>query len=421
MNRSVWSRAGIGAAVSVLMAMGAGSAHAAEAGDDSLSLKIASAVNSSRVFVRAGAIGVSIKTKSGETYDVTGPVITREELRNLFLGMTDEQKAQVIQLRPEFAGNPTAAINGVINAVTGSSGTELLLARMDPAGDENPQGLDIAALGTPPGIKGVASKQTGTLGISLGYFLSDDHTWVVEAYVLAAPLNTSVSATGRGTYQEDPATGDIILRPFGLEGQKIITSKLLPPVVNFGRYWGAKDAKFRPYTGLLASYAMFFDVKATDALNNYVGGSNPGDTTVSLKNAFGVGPVVGFSYRFLDDWHASLNIGSVKLKTQATLTTRNTLITKNSGAVWDYGASSPDDFQGSISGDIYVGENAYRVGGTGGSATTRDIIAYNGGLTALVSKGVAAARGQSNLGTYVRKNETTLTSTIFMLSVGRSF
>jgi hypothetical protein len=45
----------------------------------------------------------------------------------------------------------------------------------------------------------------------------------------------------------------------------------------------------------------------------------------------------------------------------------------------------------------------------------------SGGLTSLVSKAVAYSRGQSDLGTSVRKNETQLDSTILMMSVGYKF
>ena len=72
-------------------------------------------------------------------------------------------------------------------------------------------------------------------------------------------------------------------------------------------------------TGAMAMYAVFFDTKATPVLNDYVGGSNPGDTTVSIKNAFGAGPVLGFKMNLNDTWHLSLNVGHVKLKTTATI------------------------------------------------------------------------------------------------------
>lgn len=417
MNRSVWSRAGIGAAVSVLMAMGAGAAHAVETSDDSLSLKIASALRSDRLFMRAGVIGVSVKTKAGETYDVTGPVMTRAELDQIWRANNTAISDYLVSIGYSRSDADSAAA-GLKRNGSDTLGIKTIVAKLDELG--------VTELGSPPGIKGAASEQMGTAGFSLGYFLDDDHKWVVETYVLAAPLSTSVSATGRSTVRQTDA-GEEYLRPFGLEGQKIVTSKILPPTVMFGRYWGGKDAKFRPYTGLIAMYAIFTDSKATDALNRYVGGQSPGDTTVSLKNAFGLGPSVGFKYKIDDDWHVSLNMGLVKLKTQLTLTTRNTFITKSTGAIQDYGLTSftpEDQFPiGSIS-DIILntGETVFAPGGNGGSAASRVVVGEQaGGLTSIVSGAVAQLRGQSTLGTYVRKNDATLTGTVFMLSVGRSF
>lgn len=401
MNRSVlWSRVGVSAAVAVVMAAGSGLAAAQE--DDGLALKMAEASQPGRVFGRAGLIYVKVKTKSGDTYDVTGPVVSKSDLINLF---NTPQLREVIDLPTNIVfPNPTTTRSGVATRIKdASTGTGLLVTGLTNAG------LD--GLGTPAGIKGVAAKEMGTAGISLGYFVDDARKWAVETYVLAAPLNASVSATGRSTTRLDRDTDELYQRPFGLQGQKIISTKLLPPTVIFGRYWGGQDSKLKPYTALMATYAIFFDTKATEQLNKYVGGTSPGDTTVSIKNAFGVGPVVGLKYQFAEKWHASLNIGHVKLKTQATLTTRNTMITSSTGAIQDYGP---------LSDDIVTGEQTFAPGGTA-AAGARAIVTHNGGLVNLVSKGIAAAKGQENLGTYIRKTDTTLTNTLFMLSVGRDF
>ncbi|RZI83135.1 MAG: hypothetical protein EOP38_13755 [Rubrivivax sp.] len=409
MNRSVlWSRIGVGAAVAVVMAAGSGSAAAQE--DDGLALKMAEAAKPGRVFGRAGVIYVKVKTKSGDTYDVTGPVVTKKELENLF---TTPEARGAIALDKTYA-NPTAIQTTVGNAVRGAQGAGLLVGIL------NAQKLD--GIGTPAGIKGIAGKEMGTGGISLGYYLDEAQNWAIESYVLAAPLKTSVTATGRSTIRtfEDENGAVEQLKPFGLEGQKILTTKLLPPTVILGRYWGSAQSKFRPYTALMASYLVFFDTKASEALNNYVGGSNPGDTTVSIKNKFGVGPVLGLKYQFNDTWHLSLNVGNMKVKTQATLTTRNTFITSETGAIQDYGRAVGQDGVGSISDAISTGEENFGPNGTQ-TAGARTVVGFNGGLVATVSKGIAAARGQSNLGTYVRKTDTTLSTTLFMLSVGRSF
>ncbi|MEY4427958.1 MAG: hypothetical protein RLZZ182_647, partial [Pseudomonadota bacterium] len=267
------------------------------------------------------------------------------------------------------------------------------------------------SLGTPPGLTGVAGKEAGTAGLSIGYFLDDEYKWAVESYVLAAPLSTSVAIRGR----TQPGVG--AERPIRIDGQTIATSKLLPPTVMVGRYWGDKDAMIRPYTGAIGMYAIFFDSKASEALNSYVGGTNPGDTRVSFKNAAGLGPMLGARINLGDTWHASLNVGHVKLKTKARITTQNSLMTMNAKVV--------DDLGGAVQDAILTGEKTY--GGIGcntdaaGTQAICDFIKANGGLTALVSKLVAGDRGSNSLGTYVRETDAILNNTIFMLSVGRSF
>ena len=327
MNRSVWARSGIAAAVLCVTAVGhVGVAHAEEG--DSLSLKIANALRSDRLFMRAGAIFVNVKTESGDTKDVAGPngsVATKAELTQLYQSADTNIRDSLIArgLTPQQAGSIAT------NLKNSGRGIPLIVADMTALG--------VDQLGTPPGIKGEASESMGTAGFSVGYHLSDEHTWVVEAYVLAAPISTSVTARGVSTVRinSDGLEQFEYIKPFGLEGQKILSTRLLPPTIMFGRYWGEKNAKFRPYTGLAAMYAVFYGTKASEALNQYVGGSNPGDTTASIKNAFGFGPMLGFKYQFADSWHVSMNVGHVKLKTKATLTTRNSNFTKDTPAIQD--------------------------------------------------------------------------------------
>ncbi|HEX5371117.1 MAG TPA: OmpW family outer membrane protein [Aquabacterium sp.] len=423
MNRFGWSRACVSAAVCVAMTMAAGVVRAEDGGEDSLSLKIAKALRSDRLFVRAGGIYVKIKTKSGDTYDVTGPVMTTAELENVFYNNTPDD-AELTALLAKYPNvDFTHGVDRPIDVfytlfsrqVSGSVPDGFLLDPTFglPLLTNYLRSQNLVGIGTPPGITGAASPEAGTAGVSLGYYLDDDYKWLVESYILAAPISTSVSV--RGTAPNLTGGGT---HPIAINGAKIITTKIVPPLVMFGRYWGDKSAKFRPYTGVAAMYAMFMDTKATQTLNNYVGGSNPGDTTVSLKNAFGMGPVVGMKYQYDDKWHASLNVGLVKLKTQATLTTRNTYIASGAAILNDLGA---------ISEKIATGEGVYGTPAGSGPALARDVVVRNGGLVTMITKGVIADRfaaGQGDgktLGTYVRKTDTELTNTIFMFSVGRTF
>lgn len=381
---------------------------------DPLSLKIANAISPDRFFVRAGVIGVKIKTESEDTYDVTGPVLTQQDVARL-ISPTNDTLAKYISDNLKLDGNAItlATARTVVGgssaqtgALKGDQGLKLLYNAM--------VNNNIKQIGTPVGIKAIAAESAGTAGLSLGYFLDDEYKWTVEAYVLAAPLNTYVLGSGPTTTRTSGLFDFEHERPFGLEGKKLITTKLLPPTVMLGRYWGAKDAKFRPYTGLLAMYAIFYDTKASDELNNYVGGTNPGDTTVKLKNSFGVGPMLGVKYQFSDQWHINFNLGNVKLKTEGTIVTRNTMVNNKTPAIEDLPF---------LSDAINSGETNYGVNGNFGGGLVR-IITQNaevGGLTGLVNKALAYEKGNQDLGTFVRKAKSTLTNTIFMLSVGRSF
>ncbi|MFY9479430.1 MAG: OmpW family outer membrane protein [Aquabacterium sp.] len=370
MNRSVWLRAGATMALPLTMLLAAAPAQAEKLDDDaSFSLKLATALRE-RTFMRAGVIYVDVKTDSGEAYDVTGPVIRPGDIRAasdqndpLYVDVIDHQN---------LAG-------------------DTLDAQMAIAG--------LSGLGAPPGVKARAGN-LGTAAISIGHYLTDDFTWMVEAYVLALPLRAKIYGDGLN------GTG----KPNFINGKHILSTKLLPPTVALGRYWGHKDAKFRPYTGVMGMYAIFFDTKPTATLNDYMGGTSPNDTSVSLKNAFGIGPSLGFKYQFNDDWHVSFNIGSVKLKTEATLTTRNTQFTSRSAVLDDYPQPvltaikfTRDNFDG----DPIYGPAYYATPEVGGAVT-------------LFLKNVATERG-GNLGTYVRKQQTTLNNTLMMFSVGRSF
>lgn len=458
MKRMTWARPLIGAAVMATFGLAAQTpALAATPEEDLLGLKMASALSKDRFFVRAGAVYVRVRTKSGDAYDVTGPVITRDELRKVTFDANGNRVAYS-GILPPLAGDvpgatvDTSQLNVAITGLTGTasqtnavvtrlrnagSGVRLLTEVMMPKAQsdfpDNPATTDagIPFIGTPPGVKSKAAEEMGTAGLSLGYFFSDDHTWVAEAYVLAAPIRTSAYGAGitrnavarelfdaalAGEDAPGSVTDDLRDRPNGIAGRKIVDTKLIPPTVMLGRYFGDKKSALRPFLGVNAIYAIFYDTKATNLLNDYVGGSNPGDTTVSIKNAFGIGPTAGLKYQHASGWHASLNVGYTRLKTTATLITRNTYITSRTGVVSDLGP---------LSAPILASINAYEVNATAG---IKNSFAINGGVVGAVSRMLAASRGTgtcgdggSCLGTYERRQDLTLDNTLFLLSVGRSF
>jgi outer membrane protein W len=162
---------------------------------------------------------------------------------------------------------------------------------------------------------------------------------------------------------------------------------------------------------------MFFDVRATSTLNDYVGGSSPGDTTVNLKNTMGWGPYLGVKAQLNDDWQISLNVGKLRYKTEATLVTRNTVITSNSQVLQDYGPG--------VSYAISASEQLLHAtaGGPGGTPDGYTAGESVGATTAIMCDLAKAKYGRTdcNQGTYVRKQSTTLDNTLIMFSVGRRF
>ncbi len=101
-----------------------------------------------------------------------------------------------------------------------------------------------------------------------------------------------------------------------------------------------------------------------------------------------------------DSWHVNLSVGQVKIKTTATLTTHNTMFRSGDAVLKDYPKA--------LVSAINAGERGWQ-GNDAGFVTN---------LTAL-----AAERGVTpgSLGTYVRKLDETLTSTVITLSIGTSF
>ncbi|MEK8087028.1 OmpW family outer membrane protein [Aquabacterium sp. A3] len=359
-----------------------------------------------RAFMRLNYVHANVKTTSGDAYDVTGPVVGANDILNYlssnattpYTSMFNTGVGPVGARTDSGVTVPATFYNFASGALTGDFGffqsPDNALA-LDAESQNCPQLLN--GLGTPCGVKARSDASIGTPAISVGYFLDAQKAWVLEAFLLAAPLKASVYGEGRGS----------------LNGKEIINLKLLPPTVMLGHYFGNEKSRIRPFVGLGASYAIFFDVRATPTLNSYQGG----DTTVSIKNSFGVGPFFGVMGQLDEDWHISLNVGKLRYKTEATLITRETRITSESAVTSDYGPAidiaidslnslgSRPEFAGANPPDGYVPGQPVQP------------------LTALMCDLAKAKYGNNNCshGTFVRKQSTRLDNTLFMLSVGRRF
>jgi outer membrane protein W len=356
-----------------------------------------------RMFMRLNYIHVNVKTTSSETRDITGPVVGFSDIRD-FLGVGNANGYQSI-----YSTNPNYARKYFGNA---SSVAVALENALTDAKDDCARYAE--GLGTPCGVRAKSQTVVGTPALSVGYFIDDAYHWAVEAFVLAAPLNVDVKGDG----------------PNSLNGKTILNTKLLPPTAYLARYFGSKGDTLRPYVGVAASYAVFYNTRATSLLNTYVGGT----TDVSIKNAFGFGPMLGFRFDLNDSWHVNFGVGKLRYKTEATLITRNTVITDDSAVLRDYGA---DIFNAIQNAALAVGPRSNPNGGPGPVAPVNDPAGYAPGTdltnlapTTTIMCDLATAKARANSpgaaatcdhGSFTRKQSTKLDNTLFVFSVGRTF
>lgn len=331
----------------------------------------------SRLFMRLGYTTALTKTKSDAAKDVTGPVLTRQQIAAAF--------DRAIQISQVCGG---ASIPGVVceSRYSDGDGTtwELAKAVIETAFDDSGE----TAIGTPPGIKAKAQRQIGTPTVSVGYWLDEDKRWLLEGFVLAAPMSVEIKGDG---YRADGT-------PNGVNGKHIATTKLLPPLVIGSYHIGAKENTVRPYVGVGAMYAIFFGGKSTPFFDNYQGGKS----SISTKNTFGVGPFVGLQTAVDDDWHLNVSVGQIGLRSRSTIVTNNTLIGTGAPVLQDINPRLLEAING-------------------GEELVAPTLSSGVGVTTIISELAARNRGQQNLGTYVREQKMKITNTIITFSVGRNF
>ena len=401
-------------AVGVLCAMSAMSAVAGPSVEDSLALSMSKGIRD-RMFWNLQVVTARTKTKSEEPRDITpGGVVKIADLKAMATWYEDRYGFD--QVDPATATYEDAVgyykYPGYKLAAESLGGAILADNPGQFASD------DEAYLATPKGILARSGNPSATLALSVGYYFDEERRWFAEAVVLGVPLRVSVYGDGV------KSTGGVGTTPIGsapntLSGKEILTTKMLPPIVRFGYQFGDRTWSVRPYAGVAGMYAMFFDTKATPFFQDYQGGK----TTVNLKNALGVGPVLGLNTENVGDtgWNIGFSIGMIRLKTEATLVTRGTTITSKTDVTNDYGGNVVNAIKVIGEQDIvadaraiqdyFPGQSVYPEGFT--TELLRDLARYK--------KEVNGQGDGATLGTFVRKQRSTLDNTIFMLSVGRSF
>lgn len=414
MNISKWSGAVRGLALIAATACALPSALASDRMDGIFS-KVSPSLRD-RMFWNLQVVSTKIKTDSDEPKDARpGGVISIADM----VDMTNALRAELSTLDPDsdrykiiqakFASSAydysRSGFNGISILETALVTDYGFTGRTGSGTEEDPYVPGNAFLGTPKGIKAKAEDPSKTIALSIGYFLDDEHRWAVEALVLGAPLKATVK--GDGTNDQGTANQ--------IAGKDIINTKLLPPLVKLGYYFGGREARLRPYVGVGAMYAVFFDTKTTATLDSYLGGR----TTVNIKNAFGIGPFLGLESRVGEsDWKVGLSVGRIKLTADATLVTRGTTYLTASPVLGDYKANTVSA--------IRQGAPLFASFANSAGQATGVVPFPNGDFTAELLKDVAEFKqrergGDGSLGTFVRTQRSELSNTIFMLNVGKSF
>jgi outer membrane protein W len=223
-------------------------------------------------------------------------------------------------------------------------------------------------IGIPANLRADVGNSTSVFG-SVGKFITDNIA--VEGLVLAVPFEHKV--TGLGVAQKLGEVASI---------------KQLPPTILGSYYFGSRSDALRPFFSAGINYTRFLSAKATPALEAYAGGP----TEIKLSSSTGPAAFAGVQYQWNKRWHTSLQIGQVKVRTTATLTTRNTQITSSSPIIADLPAPIPS---------------------LAGNAFTAPILDS-------VLNDIAQSRG-GDLGTFERKLALKLDPHVVLLSIGYSF
>jgi len=350
----------------------------------------------SRLFMRIGYTSAFTKTKSEDARDITGDVVSRAQLKAAF-----KLADAIVADCPSGggAGSIYSAADCARYATSGENTAYEFAAGLlfgttsyaNPDLNAEPEAADTyfgttgaKGFGIPSGITARAQRQIGTPTLSIGYWIDEDRKWLLEGFLLAAPMSIKIYGGGDN----------------GLNGRHLATTKLLPPLVIGSYNFGKKEDLLRPYVGVGAMYAVFFGGKSTSFFDEYQGGK----TTVTTRNTFGVGPFAGLQTQLNDEWHVNVSVGRIGLRTTSRLVTSNTTITSDSAVLQDI-SKFKDDSPRDLSNLLELGESAWQ----------------NGGFTTRIMELAARVKGQPNQGTFVREQKMKITNTIVTVSVGRSF
>lgn len=109
-------------------------------------------------------------------------------------------------------------------------------------------------------------------------------------------------------------------------------TKHLPPTLSL-QYHFLPGRKVRPYAGVGLNYTLFFDESTTDGLHEGIiatanaatgAGFSGGDTSLDIKDSFGVALQAGIDFHLTDRWFLNADARWIRIEADARLTTRTT-------------------------------------------------------------------------------------------------
>ena len=379
-----WRGRVLGAVLIAPLLSGSAAALAAGAAADSMTdadtgLHL-SLVPSQRYFMRIGTAYIKPYDSSTGAKDIAGPVVPRN------VGDIVNQ---------EYA-NP--AIKSLVGLTSNAKFEADLLQTFMSTDVGHGFGEYTNGIGIPADVRQKSSSGRPTFYLSLGMYLDDDKQYSAETFVLGAPIK--LNAVGQGLFGPGPDRyydlKDGSGTPDGPYPKNVLgkvgSTKLLPLTMIFTRYFGQADARFRPSAGVMLTYNLFFETEASQSLADYSGGP----TKIKLKDAPGIGPMLGIDYQVSGHWNINARLGYVMSKTQGTVTTQaNPNTMAQSPVVYDL------------------------VGLTGAAAR----FAYGSQPLVQMYRALAYAKtgDPNNLGTYVRTFDYKTNAGIVMLSASYSF
>jgi outer membrane protein len=146
---------------------------------------------------------------------------------------------------------------------------------------------------------GVEVNDATTLGVSIGYMLTDNFALDL---LLDPSTQHDVSAFG--------------LSGLGVpDGTEVVNTNVLPPTL-FAQYHFNPQGKVRPYAGVGLNYTLFFNDDLTDAAQTVLGASN-----LDIDSSFGLAGQFGIDFEMKNGWYFNVDVKYIKIDTTATFDT----------------------------------------------------------------------------------------------------